>query len=255
MGQMLTHRPRLPSSGQAFGVPAQGIEKEPLRIDSRPGVTTVRILVVDDHDIVRRGLKQLLATRQGWEVCGEAKTGLEAVALAEQLHPEIVIMDVSMPELNGLEAARRIHKLFPKLGILILTLHFSDQLVREIVAAGARAYILKSDTARDLVSAVEALANRQTFFTPRAADVLLNSFSRKNSELDSKMLARNRLTPREREIVQLLAEGRTNREVALALGISIKTAETHRANIMRKLELHSVSEVVRYAVKNRIVEI
>jgi DNA-binding NarL/FixJ family response regulator len=216
---------------------------------------TVRILVVDDHDLVRRGLKQLLTSRQDWEVCGEAKTGREAVALAEQLQPEIVITDVSMPEMNGLEAVRRIHKLFPKMGILILTLHFSDQLVREIVAAGARAYILKSDAARDLVSAVEALANHQTFFTARAAEVLLNSFSRRNSQVDSRVLAQRRLTPREREIVQLLAEGKTNREVAGALGISVKTAETHRANIMRKLEVHSVSDVVRYAVKNHIIEI
>ena len=216
---------------------------------------TVRILVVDDHDVIRRGLKQLLTSRPGWEVCGESKTGREAVALAEQLQPEIVVMDVSMPEMNGLEAARKIHRLFPKMGILILTLHFSDQLFRDLVAAGARAYILKSDAARDLVTGVEALANHQTFFTPRAADVLLNSFSRKNSQLDSKVLARSRLTPREREIVQLLAEGQTSREVALALGISVKTAETHRANIMRKLEVHSVSEVVRYALKNHIIEI
>ena len=216
---------------------------------------TVRILVVDDHDIIRRGLKQLLTSRPGWEVCGEAKTGQEAVALAKQLQPDIVVMDVSMPELDGLEAARKINKLFPKMGILILTLHFSDQLVRDIVAAGARAYILKSDAARDLVVGVEALANQQTFFTPRAADVLLNAFSRKNSQLDLRVLNRSRLTPREREIVKLLAEGKTSREAALALGISVKTAETHRANIMRKLEVHSVSEVVRYAVKNHIIEI
>jgi DNA-binding NarL/FixJ family response regulator len=216
---------------------------------------TVRILVVDDHDIIRRGLKQLLTSRPGWEVCGEAKTGREAVALAKQLQPDIVVMDVSMPELDGLEAARKINKLFPKMGILILTLHFSDQLVRDIVAAGARAYILKSDAARDLVVGVEALANQQTFFTPRAADVLLNAFSRKNSQLDLRVLNRSRLTPREREIVKLLAEGKTSREAALALGISVKTAETHRANIMRKLEVHSVSEVVRYAVQNHIIEI
>jgi DNA-binding NarL/FixJ family response regulator len=216
---------------------------------------TVRILVVDDHDIIRRGLKQLLTSRQDWEVCGEAKTGREAVTLAEQLQPEVVVMDVSMPELNGLDATREIHKRFPKMGILILTLHCSDQLVRDIVATGARAFVLKSDAACDLVTGVEALSNHQTFFTPRAAEVLLNGFSRKNAQLDSKVLHRSRLTPREREIVQILAEGKTSRELALALGISVKTAETHRANIMRKLDVHSVSEVVRYAVKNHIVEI
>lgn len=216
----------------------------------------MRILVADDHDIIRRGLKELLSTRAGWEVCGEAKTGREAVNLAEQLKPEVVVLDVSMPELNGLEAARTIHKMFPKVGILILTLHFSDVLVRDIVEAGARAYIMKSDTDRDLISAVEALANRRTFFTARAADMLSNEFSQPGtSTSEPQAITRNRLTPREREIVQLLAEGKSSKEVAVALGISVKTAETHRANIMRKLELHSVSEVVRYAVKNQIIEV
>src|SRR5277367_522170 len=222
----------------------------PLRL----GMNTVKILVADDHDIIRRGLKQLLTSRPGWEVCGEAKTGREAVALVEQLKPEIVVMDISMPDLNGLEAARRIHKSFPKIGILILTLHFSDQLVRDIVEAGARAYIMKSDADRDLVSAVEALANRRTFFTARAAEMLLNDFSNPRARSEPQASPRERLTPREREIVQLLAEGNSSKEVAVALGISVKTAETHRANIMRKLELHSVSELVRYAVKNQIIE-
>ena len=214
----------------------------------------MKILVADDHDIIRRGLKQLLNSRTGWEVCGEAKTGREAVELAEQLKPEVVVMDISMPDLNGLEAARRIHKSSPKIGVLILTLHFSDQLVRDIVEAGARAYIMKSDADRDLVSAVEALANRRTFFTSRAAEMLLNRFANKNSVPDPEAHLRERLTSREREIVQLLAEGKSSKEVAVALGISVKTAETHRANIMRKLEMHSVSEVVRYAVKNLIIE-
>ena len=220
----------------------------------RSGARTLRILVADDHDIMRRGLRQLLSLRPGWEVCGEAKTGREAVTLAEQFKPDVVVMDISMPDLNGLEAARKIHKLFPRIGILILTLHFSDQLVREIVEAGARAYIMKSDADRDLVSAVEALANRRTFFTSRAAEMLLDGYTKDTSSGDPQVQLRNRLTPREREIVQLLAEGKSSKEVAATLGISVKTAETHRANIMRKLEVHSVSEVVRYAVKNQIIE-
>ena len=214
----------------------------------------MRILIADDHDIIRRGLRQLLTSRPDWEICAEAKTGREAVSLAEQFKPEIVVMDISMPDLNGLEAARRIHKLFPKTGILILTLHFSDQLVRDIVEAGARAYIMKSDADRDLVSAVEALANHRTFFTARAADMLLNGFSRQTPGSEPQAISRDRLTPREREITQLLAEGKSSKVVAAGLGISVKTAETHRANIMRKLELHSVSELVRYAVKNKIIE-
>lgn len=227
----------------------------PQKVEPRMGTRPLKILVADDHDIIRRGLKQLLTSRPGWEICAEAKTGREAVALAEQFKPDIVVMDISMPDLNGLEASQRIHKAFPKTGIVILTLHFSDQLVRDIVAAGARAYIMKSDADRDLVSAVEALANRRTFFTARAADMLLNGFSNQGGGAEPQAIKKDRLTPREREIVQLLAEGKSSKEVAVALGISVKTAETHRANIMRKLELHSVSELVRYAVKNQIIEV
>jgi DNA-binding NarL/FixJ family response regulator len=219
-----------------------------------PGMSNLKILIVDDHDIIRRGLKDLLTAKPGWDVCAEAKTGREAVALAEQLKPDIIVMDISMPDLNGLEAARRIHKVLPKTGILILTMHFSDQLVREVVEAGARGYILKSDADRELVTAVDSIANRRTFFTPRASEMLLDGFSRTSAGFEPKLPQRSRLTTREREIVQLLAEGKSSKEVAVALGISVKTAETHRANIMRKLELHSVSELVRYAIKNQIIE-
>jgi len=214
----------------------------------------LRILVADDHDIIRRGLKQLLTAKPGWEVVAEAKNGREAVTLAEQFKPEIVVMDISMPELNGLEASRRIKKALPKTEIVILTLHFSDQLVHDIVEAGARAYIMKSDADRDLITAVEALSHRRSFFTPKAAEMVLNGFRKRNAAPDTVQEFRNRLTPREREIVQLLAEGKSSKEVAVALGISVKTAETHRVNIMRKLEIHSVSELVRYAVKNQIIE-
>jgi DNA-binding NarL/FixJ family response regulator len=214
----------------------------------------VRILVADDHDIVRRGLKALLTTHPGWDIVGEAKTGREAVTLTEQLQPGIVVMDISMPELNGLEACLRIHKAFPKIAILILTSHFSEQLFTDIMEAGARGYIMKSDADRDLLSAVEALAAKRTFFTAAAADSLLHGFSNDLSVPEPGSV-RHRITSREREVVQLLAEGKTSKEVAVALGISVKTAETHRANIMRKLEMHSVSEVVRYAVKNQIIEV
>ena len=217
-------------------------------------VMKLRILVADDHDIIRRGLKQLLTAHPGWDVCAEAKTGREAVALAEQFKPEVVVMDISMPDLNGLEAARRIKKVLPRTEIVILTLHFSDQLVRAIVEAGVRAYSMKADADKDLVTAVEALANHRSFFTARAADMLLDGFCKQSAVPDVHAVLRSRLTSREREIVQLLAEGKSSKEVAVALGISVKTAETHRANIMRKLELHSVSELVRYAVRNQIIE-
>ncbi len=220
-----------------------------------PYAKSLRILVADDHDILRRGLKQLLTSHAGWQVCAEARTGREAVSLAEEHKPDIVVIDISMPDLNGLEAARHIRKALPKTGIIILSLHFSDQLVKDIVEAGARAYVMKADADRDLVNAVEALSNHRTFFTARAAEMLLNNFSdRVSSPVQPPASPRSRLTSREREIVQLLAEGKSSKEVASVLGISVKTAETHRANIMRKLQVHSVSELVRYAIKNSIIE-
>jgi DNA-binding NarL/FixJ family response regulator len=229
-------------------------ETEISSLSTGAGMNTLKILVADDHDIIRRGLKDLLTTKPGWKVCAEAKTGKEAVELAEKLMPQIVLLDISMPDLNGLEAARRIHKALPKTGILILTMHFSDQLVRDVVETGARGYILKSDADRDLISAVDSIANRRTFFTSRASEMLLGDLSRQPAGAEPKTAQKNRLTSREREIVQLLAEGKSSKEVAGVLGISVKTAETHRANIMRKLGIHSVSELVRYAIKNQIIE-
>lgn len=213
----------------------------------------MRIVVADDHDIFRRGLKHLLLSRPGWEVVGEAKTGRETVLLVQELKPDVAVLDFSMPELNGLEAARQIHQTSPKTAILILTVHFSDQLLADIVEAGARGYVMKSDADRDLVRAVEALTTKRTFFTDRAAEILLSGYSKGNSVSDPRSHLRSRITPRERQIVQLLADGKSSKEVAQVLGITVKTAETHRANIMRKLEIHSVSEMVRYAVKNQIV--
>jgi DNA-binding NarL/FixJ family response regulator len=214
---------------------------------------TLRILVADDHDIIRRGLRHLLAAHPEWHICAEARTGREAVLLCEQHKPDIAILDISMPELNGLEATRRIRKESPSTNVIILSLHFSDQLVKDVVEAGARGYVMKADTDRDLMTAVEAISNHRTFFTARAAEMLLSNLSDRTSAQPT-AIPRSRLTSREREIVQLLAEGNSSKEVATILGISVKTAETHRANIMRKLQVHSASELVRYAIKNSIIE-
>jgi DNA-binding NarL/FixJ family response regulator len=214
----------------------------------------MRILVVDDHDVVRRGLKSVLEAHQGWEVCAEANNGRTAVTQAEQLKPDVVVMDISMPDMNGLEAARQIKKIHPKAEIVILSVHFSDQLVRDIVDAGAKSYILKSDAERDLVIAVEAVANHRSYFTTQVSEMVMDGFRRRDTAPSPQTLKRERLTSREREIVQLLAEGSSSKQVATTLGISTKTAETHRANIMRKLEIHSVSDLVRYAVRNQIIE-
>ena len=213
----------------------------------------VRMLIADDHEIVRKGFRAILEA-QDCEVVGECGDGRRAVEMARDLHPDIVVLDISMPSLNGLEAARQILKARPQTKILILTMHESDSLIREVLDAGARGYILKTDAGRDLVAAVDALRRNKTFFTSRVAQMILDGYLKGDSQPDNGDGAGDRLTPRQREIVQLLAEGKSSKEVAVALGLSVKTAETHRANIMRKLDCHSVSEVVRYAIRNNIIE-
>lgn len=215
-----------------------------------------RILVADDHEVVRRGLCALLRNQPDWEVCGEAADGRDAVEKVLALKPEVVILDIGMPNLNGLEATRQILKANSQVKVLILTLHDSDQVVQEVLNAGARGFLLKTDAARELVVAVEALRRNKIYFTPKVAAMVLDGYLRpQEPDSSSQTKARNRLTPREREIVQLLAEGKSSKEVASALGLSVKTAETHRSNIMRKLDLHSVSDLVLYAVRNNIVHV
>ena len=214
----------------------------------------LRILVADDHDVVRLGIRVLLSVREGWEICGEARDGREAVAKTEQLKPDIVILDVNMPELNGIEVTKRIRKTLANTEVLIISFDYSDQLIREIVWAGARGFVVKADSERDLIAAVEALSYHKSFFTSRTTDVVLGRVPSGGRAGDLQGLVKSRLTPREREIVQLLADGKSSREVAESLTISVKTADTHRANIMRKLDLHSVTELVRYAVRNQIVK-
>lgn len=215
----------------------------------------VRIIIADDHEIMRKGLRALLEARPEWQVISEASTGREAVEKAKELQPNVAVLDIGMPELNGLEATRHIVHESPQTQVLILTMHESEQMVRDVLDAGARGYVLKSDAARDLVNAVDALSQHRTFFSSRISDILLQAYLHgPERPLQPQASARTRLTAREREIVQLLAEGKSNKEVANALNISVKTAETHRTNIMNKLDLHSISELVRYAVRNNIVE-
>jgi DNA-binding NarL/FixJ family response regulator len=212
-----------------------------------------RILIADDHEVVRRGIRALLEGHPGWEVAGEAQDGREAVELADQLKPDLVVLDIGMPNLNGLDATRRILTNRSCARILILTMHHSHQVVREILAAGARGFLLKSDAGRDLVTAVEAIQRNQTFFTPQVAQMVLDGYLSPDNEKDK--FVRDCLTPREREVVQLVAEGKTSKEVAVTLNLSVKTAETHRTNVMRKLDLHSVADLTLYAVRNGIVQV
>jgi len=219
----------------------------------------LRILVADDHEVARKGIRALLESHPGWEVCAEAKDGRDAVELAATTKPQLVLLDIGMPNLNGLEAARQILAASPDVAILILTMHDSDNVVREVLRAGARGFLLKSDAGKDLVAAVEALQLQRTFFTTRVSQMVLDGFLDRekrtigtDSEDDA---ATDPLTSREREVIQLLAEGRTSKEVAVTLNLSVKTAETHRTNLMRKLGLHSVADLTRYAVRNGIVQV
>ena len=219
----------------------------------------LRILIADDHEVARGGIRALLESHPGWEVCGEAKDGREAVEFASQLNPDLILLDIGMPNLNGLEAARQILAAAPEVAILILTMHDSDQVVREVLRAGARGFLLKSDAGRELVAAVEALQRQRTFFTTRVSQMVLEGYLDRDTREDGRQVkcaeVGDVLTAREREVIQLLAEGKTSKEVAVTLHLSVKTAETHRTNLMRKLGLHSVADLTRYAVRNGIVQV
>jgi DNA-binding NarL/FixJ family response regulator len=216
-------------------------------------LSALRILIADDHEVARNGIRCVLESHAGWEVCGEATDGREAVELVGRLKPDVLLLDIGMPNLNGLDATRQILAMMPEARILILTVHDSEQVVREVLAAGARGFLLKSDAGRDLLAAVEALQHRRTFFTPKVAQMMLDGYLRPHEESDAP--AQCVLTPREREVIQLVAEGKTTKEVATALCLSVKTAETHRTNLMRKLNLHSVADITLYAIRNGIVQI
>ena len=213
-------------------------------------MTPTRILIADDHEVVRRGVRAVLEAEPEWIVCGEASSGRDAVAKAVELRPEVVVLDISMPELNGLEATRRIRAAVPA-QILILTVHESDQVVTEVLAAGADGYVLKTDAGRKLVEAIRALLQHQTFFTDRVWPVATRPAGRRRG---AAARGSGRLTARQREVLQLVTEGRSNKEIGAMLGMTTKTAETHRTQIMAKLNLHSMSELVRYAIRNRIIE-
>jgi DNA-binding NarL/FixJ family response regulator len=217
-------------------------------------MSQIRILIADDHEIVRQGLRSLLEAQPGWVVCGEAATGREAVAKAKELRPDVAIIDLTMPELNGLQATHQILKAVLGVEVLILTMHESDEAIRKAFEAGARGYVLKTDAGRELVAAVEALSHHKPFFTSRVAERVLVGYLRDNGRAATFEPSRSPLTAREKEIVQLLAEGKSNKAVASELNITINTVEAHRSNVMHKLGFKSLSDLVRYAIRNLIIQ-
>jgi DNA-binding NarL/FixJ family response regulator len=212
----------------------------------------VRILVAEDHDVVRRGLKDLLAAREGWEIVGEARTGRQAVELARSLAPAVVVLDISLPELSGIEAIRRIRATSPQTEVAVFTMHEDEVFVGDAVGAGARAYVLKSEPGIRILEALDALGRHEPFFSPRVANLLVRALlrARDGGSADTE----DPLTQREREVAQLLVEGLNTRSVAARLGISTKTVDSHRSGIMRKLGLSSMADLVRYAIRHRLVD-
>jgi DNA-binding NarL/FixJ family response regulator len=209
----------------------------------------VRILVADDHDVVRRGVRSLLEIRPGWKVCAEAASGREAIAKTRQLKPDVVVLDANLPDCSGAEVLREIRQSLPETEVLILTMDQSPSLMRELLRAGARGYVFKSDVGSDLVTAVEALSHHRQFFTSEVSQTIYQDYFSGRADTGGS----EGLTGRQQEVVRLLAEGKTNKEVASALRISVKTAEKHRSNIMTRLKLKSFSELVRYAVREGII--
>jgi|HubBroStandDraft_6_1064221.scaffolds.fasta_scaffold51505_2 DNA-binding NarL/FixJ family response regulator len=222
----------------------------------RTGTRPVKVLLADDHPVVRRGLSALLAADNGFRVVGEAADGAETLRLVDELKPEIVVLDISMPEYNGLDVTRKLRRESPDVKVVVLTMHFAEEVARECLRAGARAYVLKSDADEDLLEAVRAVRDDRPFFTPRIKDMfyLGPRSCAPGAPRDAQgEIPIERLTQREQEIVKMLCEGLSNKEVASQVGISTRTVESHRNNIMHKLQIGAFSDLVRYAVRHKVV--
>jgi DNA-binding NarL/FixJ family response regulator len=213
-----------------------------------------RILLADDHPVFRFGLRALLRSHEGWEVCGEASDGRETIEKCGSLKPDLLLLDICMPVLNGLGAASQILKDTPAQRILVVTDVDSEQVIRDCLEAGVRGWVLKSEGTDEMIAAVEALQRHNSFFSSQVSELIMDGYLRQHCTASAKVKV-PRLTLREREVVQLVSEGKTSKEVALILNVSVKTAETHRSNIMLKLKLHSIAELVLYAVRNQIVHV
>ena len=215
----------------------------------------LRILIADDHGLVRRGARAVLRSRRGWRVVGEATNGREAVQKAIELKPDVAVVDIGMPELDGIEVTRQIRTSAPEIRVLVLTMHESGQMVRRALDAGASGYLLKSDLTESLAKAVETVADGNRFLPPKVSEIVMEEFLSSTSKNQQGESASTPATPREVEVIRLLAEGKTNKEIAALLGITVRTVETHRAKIMLKLGLHSLAELIHYAVRRGIATV
>lgn len=213
----------------------------------------LRVLVADDHEVMRNGIRTLIEHEPGWQVCGTASNGQEAVETAKRLKPEVVVLDMTMPEMDGMEALRQIKRALPDTEVVIFSAHHSEEVIEQLFDAGAKSYIQKSDAGRHLVAAIKSLAEHKAFFTPAVSQILFAKFL-SSSVGKNQNGQKHAVTNRERDVVRLLAAGSSNKEVASSLGISIRTAETHRATLMRKLSLNSLAALVRYAIRNNIID-
>lgn len=212
-------------------------------------------MVADDHELVRHGIRALLQDHRGWRVVGEAADGAEAAEKTRKLRPDLAILDIGMPKMDGVEAASLIREFSPTTKILILTLHESEQLVRRILEAGARGYVLKSDLAAHLVKAVKSISQGVFYLTPKVSEIVLQALLKSADQLKRGEHPQSQPTAREAEVIRFLAEGKSNKEIATALGIAVRTVETHRTKVMSKLGLHSLTELVHYAIRNKMVHI
>ncbi|EDY18753.1 two component transcriptional regulator, LuxR family [Chthoniobacter flavus Ellin428] len=212
----------------------------------------IRILLVDDHAVVRNGVRFVIEKQPGWEICGEAQTGREGVTAAKELKPDVVIQDITLPELSGMEVLRQVKKALPDTEVIMFTAHEMEDLVHQVFDAGGRSYLLKTDDPSHLIEAIRAAAEHKAYFTPRVSQIILRRLQ--SGSMGERPAPGNSLTSREREAVKFIAEGRTNKELADVLGVSLRTAESHRAAVMQKLGLKTIGELIRYALRNGIIE-
>jgi two-component system response regulator NreC len=218
-------------------------------------VSKLRILIADDHGLVRRGAREVLNSQDGWTVVGEATNGRQAIQRAEELKPDVAVVDIGMPDIDGIETTRQIRTAVPEVKVLVLTMHESGHMVRRALDAGASGYLLKSDLTRRLPEAVKAIAEGKRFLTPKVSEIVLEGFLKTKDQVQDEERAGARTTPREIEIIRFLAEGKANKEIAELLGIAVRTVETHRSKIMSKLDIHSVAGLVHYALRHEITSV